>query len=327
MSADAAPGAAAGRRGPISFAAEANPVRGISLKVLSVFIFMAMSICIKAASPPVPPGQVVFFRSFFAIPVIVFWLWRAHHLHDGLKSRHPLGHFWRGLLGCSSMGFSFTALGLLPLPEATAIGYASPVLVTVFAAIFLHEVLRAYRVGAVLLGLAGVIVVLAPDLTLVEDTSSTQTVGAMAALMAAIFGAMSQITVRNLLLTETTTCIVFWFSLSCSVLALLTIPFGWVWPTPHEAALLVAAGTLGGVGQIVLTESYRNAETAVIAPFEYTSMLLAIAAGYFIFEERPTLTTLAGAALVVAAGLIIIYRERRLGIERGKARRAMTPQG
>jgi drug/metabolite transporter (DMT)-like permease len=304
-----------------------NPVRGIGLKVLSVAIFMAMAVCIKLVSIHVPPGEVVFFRSFFAIPVILVWLWYAHHLHDGLKTAHALGHFWRGLLGAGAMGFSFTALGLLPLPEVTAIGYANPVLVTVFAAIFLHEVVRAYRVAAVFLGLVGVLIVLAPRLSLLDTATPLQTVGAMAALVSAIFGALAQVTVRNLLHTETTMCIVFYFSLSSSVLALLTIPWGWVWPTPWEATLLVTAGILGGFGQIALTESYRSAETAVIAPFEYTSMLLALGAGYFIFAEVPTLPMLAGAALVVSAGLIIIWRERQLGIERGKARQSMTPQG
>jgi drug/metabolite transporter (DMT)-like permease len=303
-----------------------NPARGIGLKVVSVAIFMAMSVLIKLVSERVPPGEVVFFRSFFAIPVILVWLWYAHHLHDGLRTRHPLGHLWRGLLGASAMACSFTALGLLPLPEVTAIGYASPVLVVIFAAVFLHEAVRFYRVGAVFLGLVGVVIVLAPSLS-IEEATPLETVGALTALMSAVFGALAQVTVRNLLLTETTTCIVFYFSLTASVLALFTIPFGWVWPTPAEAALLTAIGLLGGLGQIVLTESYRHAEVAVIAPFEYTSMLLAIAAGYFIFAEVPTLTTIAGAALVVLAGLIIIWRERQLGLERGKARQSMTPQG
>lgn len=303
-----------------------NPARGIGLKVVSVAIFMAMSVCIKLVADHVPPGEIVFFRSFFAIPVILVWLWYAHHLHDGLRTRHPLGHLWRGLLGASAMAFSFTALGLLPLPEVTAIGYASPVLVVIFAAVFLHEAIRFYRVGAVFLGLVGVVIVLAPSLS-VEEATPLQTVGALTALMSAVFGALAQVTVRNLLLTETTTCIVFYFSLMASVLALFTIPFGWVWPTPAEAALLTAIGLLGGLGQIVLTESYRHAEAAVIAPFEYTSMLLAIAAGYFIFAEVPTMATIAGAALVVLAGLIIIWRERQLGLERGKARQSMTPQG
>jgi len=306
-----------------------NPTRGIGLKVASVAVFMAMSTCIKVVSIHVPPGETVFFRSFFAIPVILGWLWWRGELRHGLETKNPIGHLWRGLVGASAMALSFTALGLLPLPEVTAIGYASPLLVTIFAAMFLGETIRIYRLGAVALGLIGVLIVLYPRLSVisVEGATKLETVGAMAMLLAAVFMALAQVFVRKLVQTETTAAIVFYFSLTCTGLSLLTIPFGWVWPTPAEAALLIAAGLLGGVGQILLTASYRHAETAVIAPFEYTSILLALAIGYFLFAEVPTAAMLGGAALVMAAGLIIIWRERQLGLERGRARRVMTPQG
>jgi drug/metabolite transporter (DMT)-like permease len=107
----------------------------------------------------------------------------------------------------------------------------------------------------------------------------------------------------------------------------VTIPFGWVWPTPLEASLLVLAGLLGGVGQILLTSSYREADASLVAPFDYASMIFALAIGYFVFSEVPTWTMLGGAALIVTAGILIIWREHKLGIERAKQRKAMTPQG
>ena len=127
--------------------------------------------------------------------------------------------------------------------------------------------------------------------------------------------------------TESIPAIVFYFSLTSTLLSLVTLPLGWVWPTPVQAVILVAAGLLGGLGQALLTSSYRFAETGVIAPFEYVSMLLALVIGYFVFSEIPTMTMLYGAVLVIAAGMFIIWRERQLGIERAKARTAMTPQG
>jgi drug/metabolite transporter (DMT)-like permease len=194
---------------------------------------------------------------------------------------------------------------------------------------FLGETVRLYRLGAVMLGLVGVLIVLAPRLgTLsVEDASKLETVGAMAMLLAAVFMALATIFVRKMVQTEQTAAIVFYFSLTTTLLSLLTIPFGWVMPTAQEAALLITAGLLGGFAQILLTTSYRHAEAAVIAPFEYTSMLLALAIGYALFAEVPTGAMLWGAALVVSAGLFIIWREHRLGLERGKARKVMTPQG
>jgi drug/metabolite transporter (DMT)-like permease len=199
----------------------------------------------------------------------------------------------------------------------------------IFAAMFLGEQVRAFRLTAVGFGLAGVLIVLWPNLSVVgaENADPVLAVGAMAALLGAVFAALAQVFVRKLIHTEKTATIVFYFSATASVLSLVTVPFGWVAPAPREVVLLVGAGLLGGIGQILLTESYRHAETAVIAPFEYVSMLLALILGYVIFDEAPTRPMLAGAALIVAAGLFIIWRERRLGIERKGSRKVMTPQG
>ena len=113
--------------------------------------------------------------------------------------------------------------------------------------------------------------------------------------------------------------------LTSTLLSLVTLPFGWAVPTPVEAGTLVAAGLLGGVGQILLTSSYREADASLVAPFDYASMLFALGIGYFVFAEVPTLPMLGGAALIVTAGILIIWRERQLGLERARQRKAMTP--
>ncbi len=306
-----------------------SPLRGILLKIGSVAVFIAMASLIKATADHVPPGQAVFFRSFFAIPVIFAWLALMGELAGGTRVESPMGHVWRGLVGTMAMGLGFAGLGLLPLPEVTAIGYAAPLLTVVFAAMFLGEEVRAFRLGAVALGLVGVLIVLSPRLTAVSDgdLGSREALGATVVLMGAVCAALAQVFVRKLVQTERTSAIVFWFSITASALSLLTLPFGWVVPAPREAALLVCAGLLGGVGQILLTSSYRHADASVIAPFEYASMLLAIGIGYFVFGEVPTLVMLGGAALIILAGVLIIWRERQLGLERTRQRKAMTPQG
>jgi len=306
-----------------------RPLRGISFKIASVLVFIVMAALIKSTAGQVPPGQVVFFRSLFAIPVIVAWLAWRRELRTGLRTVQPMGHVWRGVVGTTAMGLGFAGLGYLPLPEVTAIGYAAPLLTVVFAAMFLGEEVRAFRISAVVLGLVGVLIVLSPRLTALQDDAveTAEALGAMLVLGGTVFAALEQVFVRKLVLTESTSAIVFWFSATATLLSLVTLPFGWVMPDGREVTILIAAGLLGGVGQILLTSGYREADASVVAPFEYVSMLFALGFGYFLFDEVPTATMLFGALLVVTAGILIIWRERALGLERARQRKAMTPQG
>jgi drug/metabolite transporter (DMT)-like permease len=306
-----------------------NPLQGILLKVGSVTMFVTMASLIKAAAAEgVPAGEAVFFRSILALPVIFVWLVLRGDLRAGVKTVNPMGHFWRGLVGTSAMMLMFAGLGLLPLPEATAIGYAAPILVVIFAAMFLGEEVRAFRLSAVALGLVGVLVVLQPRM---QDLSAgveySEAFGAMLILAGAFCAALAQVFIRKLVQVERTASIVFWLSVTASALSLLTLPWGWVMPGPKVALLLGLSGLCGGTGQILLTSSYRYADASVIAPFEYSSMLLALIYGYAFFDEVPSGQMLIGAAIVISAGVLIISRERRLGLKRDRQRKAMTPQG
>lgn len=298
---------------------------GIGFKVASVTILLGMASLLKA-SEGIPPGELVFFRSAFAIVPMIVFLAVRRELMDGLKTKRPLGHLWRGLLGVGGMSTSFYALTKLPLPEAVSIGYGMPLLIVVFGALFLKENVRLYRWTAVFVGLIGVGIIVWPRLTVfsggpIDDLA----LGAIAALLSCVFGASSAMFVRNLVFTERSATIVLYFSITCTIVSLFTIPFGWVWPTPTQAAMLVTAGIAGGIGQILMTEAYRHADVSVVAPFEYTSLLLSLAVGYVVFHDVPTVQMLIGAAIVVGAGLYIIYREHQLGLDRRRAREASPP--
>ena len=304
-----------------------NTFLGIGLKVASVAIFVGMSTCIKFAGQ-LPAGEIVFFRSFFAVlPVLVVFAWRGE-LRRALATRQPFGHIARGLVGVSAMGLGFFGLTRLPLPEAITLNYAQPLVVVVLSAIFLHETIRIYRWSAVVIGLVGVTIVSWPKLSLfgsAEGLDEGEALGVAAALAAATMGATALLLVRRLVRTESSATIVLWFSLTASVLALFTIPFGWQALDPRQAAFLVAAGICGGVAQILMTESYRHAEASTVAPFEYTSMILGIVVGYFAFGDLPTVHTLVGGVIVVGAGIFIIWREHRLGIEQARVGKAAPP--
>lgn len=299
----------------------------IALKVLSVAIFVTMSSLIKATGT-LPAGQIVFFRSFFAVFPILFFLGFRKELRTAFSTARPLGHIARGVVGVCSMGLTFFALTRLPLPDAITLNYAQPLLVVVFSSLFLGEPIRIYRWSAVVVGLAGVVIISWPELTLL--TSGTgfndqEVLGVLAAFGGAGCSAVAAILVRSLVHSEKTATIVLWFSLVASAVALLTVPLGWQALTWQQTLLLVSAGFCGGIGQIFMTSAYRHAEVSTVAPFEYTSMILAIVVGYLAFGDVPTVHMLIGGAIVVGAGIFIIWRERQLGLARGAARKLVPP--
>ena len=309
--------------------AQENPFRAIALKLVSVLLFVVMASLIKAASAEVPPGEAVFFRSLCAIPVIVVWLAARGDLRTGLKTTDPKAHVFRGLIGSMAMGMSFAGLAILPLYEVKAIQYAMPLFVVVLAAVMLGETVRKVRLTAVAMGMVGVLIILWPRLTAFSDDTLDPRLafGALVVLTGSLCAAFAQVFVRRMVETEQTAAIVFWFSITSTSLSLLTIPFGWVVPSTSALVYLVGAGLIGGTGQIMLTSAYRHADASIVAPFEYSSMLFAVAIGYIFFAEVPTLGMLVGAAIVISAGVLIILRERYLHIQRGKGRRHVTKYG
>ncbi|MEZ5840733.1 MAG: DMT family transporter [Hyphomicrobiales bacterium] len=305
-------------------ALQIEPLQGIALKVLSALVFTAMSAMIKLVAVRIPTGEVMFARAFFGmLPIVLVMLTRGE-LRRALKTEHPAGHIVRGLVGVSAMFCSFMALGYLPLPDATAIGYATPLVTVVLSALILRETVRVFRWTAVIVGFFGVLLMLSPHLQ-ATATNSGSAFGAGLALAGAVLAAGAMITVRHLTRTETTSAIVFYFSATASVLSLATLPFGWVMPSFGDALILIAIGLTGGIAQIFLTQSYRYADASTVAPFEYTTMLWSVAIGYVIFGDLPGIEIIVGAAIVISAGIFVILRERALRIESRKSRAARTP--
>jgi len=304
-----------------------RPGLAISLKIVAISMFSVMAALIKATSGHVPPGEAVFFRSFFAIPVILVWLVMRGQLRQGLIAKKPMGHVWRGVIGTTAMGMTFAGLGMLPLPEVTAIGYATPIFTVILAAVMLGERIRLIRLTAVLLGLVGVAIMLSPRLGSGATMQDTATLGAVLILIATMARALVQIHVRKMVETEHTAAIVFYFSVTASCLALLSAPFGWVIPSREILALLMMSGVLGGIAQILVTASYRFGAASMLAPIDYTSMLSAILIGYIWFGELPTMVMMIGATLVIAGNILVIWRERQLGLERRRARSVNDPKG
>ena len=284
-----------------------NPLIGIGLKIISTFAFLAMSTLVKLASSNMPIGELMFFRAFFALIPLGIWLWWTDELRNAVKTTRLGGHLVRSISGSGGMYFGFASLALLPLPDATALGYLSPIVATVLASILLKEVVRPYRWAAIGIGFLGTLIMAAPHV-LQPDLAKLYTagpaLGALAGLTASACNGFSSIQIRKLAQIERTGTIVFYFLMVTSLVGLST--------SLNEAALLICSGILGGIGQILITASYRYADASVIVSFEYSTLVWAVAIGFFVFGDIPHLAVFFGALLVIASGLYVVYRERQL---------------
>jgi drug/metabolite transporter (DMT)-like permease len=306
-----------------------NTAKGIAFKLISAALFAVMQALVRDLGARYPVGQVVFYRSVFAIiPVVLVYAWRGE-LATVVRTERPLGQAGRGVLSIGGMFFNFAAVARLPLVESNAIAFSSPLFTVALAALILGERVRVYRWSAVIVGFIGVLVVLSPHLSGEELTAAiggaTSLIGVVYAICGSVTNAGTAIQTRRLTQSESTSSIVFYFSLSCALAGLATLPFGWITPSGGEIAALISIGILGGTGHIFLTESYRFASASLVAPFDYTSMIWALVLGYAMFGEMPTSEIVLGSVIIAAAGLFVIWRERQLATMR--RRDSLAPAG
>lgn len=308
-----------------------NQAKGIAFKVISAALFAVMQALIRYLGARYPVGQVVFYRSVFAIiPVVLVYAWRGE-LAAVVRTERPLGQAGRGVLSIAGMFFNFGAVARLPLVESNAIAFSSPLFTVALAALILGERVRVYRWSAVIIGFVGVLVVLSPHLSGEELTAAvagaTSFIGVVYAICGSVTNAGTAIQTRRLTQSESTSSIVFYFSLSCALAGLATLPFGWIMPTVGETVVLISIGILGGTGHIFLTESYRYASASLVAPFDYTAMIWALVLGYTMFGETPTVEIIGGSVIIAAAGLFVIWRERQLATMRRRDGLEPAPTG
>ena len=290
--------------------------KGILLKIFAALSLVLMGACISELKGEIPIGEVVFFRSAFAMLPLCLWMATQGAFLQQIATRHLGGHFIRSFSGTGGMVFNYMALAYLPLADATAISYATPLFTVILAALLLKEIVRIYRWTAVFVGLCGILVILSPHLSWgMPDLSAAgegATIGGLFGIAAAVCSAVSMIQIRHLAQTENAGAIVFYFTVLTTILGLLSIVFGWDMPQGWQWVLLIGSGLFGGVAQLCITLSLRYAEASLLAPFDYTTMIWALLIGYIFMDQIPALTTVGGASVVVAAGLFTLWRERRL---------------
>ncbi len=289
--------------------AEQRPLAGIGLRIAAATSFAFMAAMVKIGDNyGIHLIEMIFWRFAFALPLMFGWVMLGPGI-DAIKTKRPLAHLWRAVIGFVAMGFGYWSLTLLPLAEATALSFAAPLFATLLSALVLTEVVGWHRWGAVIIGFIGVLIVMQPQ------NSALPTQGLIVALISAFGVSCVLITIRQISKTETTLAMVFWFTAISALALSFVVPFFHA-PHPIEAwGIMVGIGLLGGIAQFLLTASLRIAPVAVIAPFDYTQLLWAVLLGWLIWSDIPPAATWIGAGIVIASGLYTLFRERKLARE------------
>ncbi|ALM51057.1 hypothetical protein BJB45_14920 [Halomonas huangheensis] len=280
---------------------------GIALRVLSGLLFTGMLLCVKLLSDVVPLGQIVFYRSLFALlPIVVFLMWRRE-FPAGLATRRPLGHLLRSGLGAAAMFASFAAVARLPVAEATLLAQLSPVIMAIGAVLLLGERLTLHRVLALGLALSGVVVLVLPGL----GDATGQASGYLLGVLAAVLTAGALLTVRRISRTETPGAIAFYFVVASAVAGLATLPLGWASVTTEQLLLLILAGLFGGAGHIAMTLALRFSEASRLAPFEYVALIWPVLVDLLVFGLPLSAGFLMALPLIVAGAALAALEGRR----------------
>ncbi|HEX5932730.1 MAG TPA: DMT family transporter [Pseudorhizobium sp.] len=284
---------------------------GIGLKIGATFFTTATIAAIKLLDDDIPLGQIVFARAFPTLPIVCLFLVSKGTMLRSLQTREPFSHLFRGLIGGLGMLAWFSAVQRLPLSDAQAIAFASPLIGVILAVLMLKEKVQIYRWSAVVIGFLGVIMILSEHL-FVGQISDRDPLGALFALVFAGLLALASIQVRKMTNSEGTEAIVLYFALVTSVFGLMTLPFGWVVPDLRQALLLLFIGIAGAAAQLTLTHALKFSEASALALFDYVSMLWVIAFGILIFDEIPSGAVLGGSAIIAASGIFVMLRERAI---------------
>ncbi|WP_420861519.1 DMT family transporter [Algirhabdus cladophorae] len=280
-----------------------HPRFGIALRILSGALFAGMIICAKAVSEDVPLGEIVFFRSAFAMIPLILFLWLRGEFPQGLATKRPIGHLIRASFGTLALFASFAAIARLNVAEAVLIAQVSPILMALAAVVLLREQLTAWRIGGLVLGFAGVVVMVWPELGQ-SGADTARLVGFFLTVLSATLGAIALIMVRSLNRTESPGAIALYFVLATMIGALLTLPWGWMMPSGWTLVLLIGAGLFGGMAHIAMTLAFRYAPATRLAPFEYLALLWPILADLLIFRLHLSTSFLFALPLILLGAAI-----------------------
>ena len=281
---------------------ENNIILGIIFMTLAMFCLSVNDVLVKGLSSIYPIWEVIFFRALsgviISVALIFFFGWKR------LKTKKPFGHLIRAFSSVACVVFYFFGLKYLLLSENVAIVHSAPILATILAVPILGEKIGFHRVAAILLGFIGVLIIVKPGSDLFKIES-------LFPLLAAFFMAISYLSTRFLMSTESSVAIIFYYSFALLITSLIFFPIDFIIPSIFNLIPLMALGIMGSLGHYFMSQAAKSAEVVIITPFEYTSFIFLGVMGYFFYNEVPTSSVFIGAFLIVLSGTYIVYREHQ----------------
>ena len=272
-------------------------------KSLSVLFFVLMCVCIKATGVHIPLFQVVFFRNFFALLPLIFFIYFLK-LNFRSINNYKL-HIARAFIGVTAMSLFFVSIRYVPLVEMQTISYSSVFFISILSIFFLGEKIGYRRIIAIFIGFLGVLIILKPSTELFSNYS-------VLPLIASLFLSMAVIVLKKILLTNNNILSVWVFTFLCTVFSLFFYNENWVWPNNLDLSFMIASGILGFIAQICLTKSFQLADASILAPIDFSSVIWSFSLGYIFFGELISSDVLIGGLIIITSVGYIFYRERVL---------------
>ncbi len=280
-----------------------DPIKAALLMVAGMLAFSAMSALVRLAGEQIPSLEVAFFRNFLAVLIFLPLLARKG---IGIMHSPQMGvHMLRAALGALAMISFFTALTLIPLAKATALGFASPFFATLCAVVVLGERIAIHRIGALIVGFAGVMIVLRPGYV-------EMSFGAGLMLLSAMLIGVAAVLVKKLSQTDTPEAIAIWMVVLQTPITFIAALFVWEWPTLPTLGLLLCLAFTGTIGHLCWTRAIAMADVSQLQPLEFAKLPFVAVIGFFVFAEVPSAWVWIGGAVIFAANGYITHREARL---------------
>lgn len=277
--------------------------------VFFCFTMACLSGMIRHLSGTIPALEMVFFRNFFGWLFMLPLVARAGF--SILKTKRIKLHGVRALLGTAAMSCWFIGVTLIPLSEATALGFTVPLFTTLGAALILGETVRIHRWVALMIGFLGALVIIRPGIEQIE-------IGTLIVLASAVFISSAVLMVKHLSSSEHPMTIVFYMGLFMSPLSLIGAVGVWVWPEPEHYIWLVGMGVFASSGQIGMAKAMKLVDASVSMPFNFSHMIFASFIGFFFFNEAIDVWAWVGAVIIFTSTLYIVRREAKLAKQKSR---------